>query len=259
MRAAHRVDVMRTVSGADGTPLAVRSSGPIAGHAPVLLIHGMGSDHSTWRSTAVMLRAAGRTVIAPDLRGHGRSAHSADYSLDSFAGDLGAVLDAFGVEQADVIGHSLGAHSALRLAMDQPSRVRSLVLEEVPPLPRDDADLAEDITPAAGFGERVRGVAALLRNPMPVLRCDRAVGEAVQRQFAVADPDWWVRLTGVTSRALVISGGTRSFLRPRHLRDLADAIPGSDFATIEAGHSVHRDAGAAFNSAVGTFLGLTRQ
>ena len=247
---------MRTVTGAGGTTLAVRTSGPIDTRPPVVLVHGMGSDHSTWRSTASMLRRAGRTVVAPDLRGHGRSAHTGDYSLGSFADDLLAVVDDLGVEQADVIGHSLGAHSALRLAMEHPSRVRSLVLEEVPPMPRDDADLAEETTMGAGLGERVRGIAALLRNPLPVLRCDRAVGEAVQQQFAVADPGWWARLPEVTTRTLVISGGTRSFLRPRHLRDLATALPESGFEQFDVGHSVHRDAGPAFNSAVGQFLGL---
>ncbi|MBD0021133.1 alpha/beta fold hydrolase [Gordonia pseudamarae] len=250
---------MRTVSGADGTTLAVRTSGPLgSGTTPVLLVHGMGSDHSTWRSTAALLRAAGRPVIASDLRGHGRSEHTTDYGLGTFADDLRAVIDALGVGQVDVIGHSLGAHAALRLAMDHPARVRSLVLEEVPPMPRDDADLAEEITMGAGLGERVRGVAALLRNPLPVLRSDRAVGEAVQRQFAAADPYWWDRLARVRSPALIVSGGSRSFLRPDHLRALAASLPGSDFTTIDIGHSVHRDAGTEFNSAVATFLGIGR-
>ena len=78
----------------------------------------------------------------------------------------------------------------------------------------------------------------------------------MQQQFAVADPGWWERLPEVTTRTLVISGGTRSFLQPRHLRDLATALPESGFEQFDVGHSVHRDAGPAFNSAVGQFLGL---
>lgn len=197
----------------------------------------MGSDHSTWRSTAALLRAAGRPVIASDLRGHGRSEHTTDYGLGTFADDLRAVIDALGVGQVDVIGHSLGAHAALRLAMDHPARLRSLVLEEVPPMPRDDADLAEEITMGAGLGERVRGVAALLRNPLPVLRSDRAVGEAVQRQFAAADPYWWDRLARVRSPALIVSGGSEFPATGSSARTAS--LPGSDFTTIDIGHGVH--------------------
>lgn len=218
---------------------------------PVLLVHGMGGDHSTWKQFSGDLSRAGRTVIAVDLRGHGRSGRAGRYGLADFATDLGVVLDELDVAQVDVVAHSLGAHSALRLAMVQPTRVRRLVLEEPPPMPLDDADLAENIEPAYGsLAERLRGIRALVANPMPLVRFDRAVHEAVTGQFGRTEPQWWDRLAEVPAPALVVSGGERSFLPPRHLRRIADTLPRGQFVTVASGHSVHRDRPRDFSALV---------
>lgn len=93
-----------------------------------------------------MLTAAGRPVLSVDLRGHGRSARTPGYLLDDFVDDLVFILDERGVDEVDVVGHSLGAQTSLRLAMREPGRVRRLVLEELPPMPRDQADLDEKLS-----------------------------------------------------------------------------------------------------------------
>ncbi|MEP9393531.1 MULTISPECIES: alpha/beta fold hydrolase [Gordonia] len=249
MRLLHRA----TQSG--DLALAVAAAGGTADRRPpVLLVHGMGGDHGTWRSFAAALRRAGRSVVAVDLRGHGRSGRADQYGLDTFADDLGFILDELDVPRVDVVAHSLGAQTALRLAMAQPDRVGSMVLEELPPMPRDQADLDEKIVVGAGLGERLRGIGSLLLNPMPVVRFDRAVGEQVGAEFAVAQPRWWDRLPGVSARTLIISGGTRSFLPPQHLRTVADTLPNARFEVIDAGHSVHRDRKADFARVAGGFL-----
>ncbi|KJR10349.1 alpha/beta fold hydrolase [Gordonia sihwensis] len=244
---------MRVIHSADPAEpdLAVDVSGcPTAGGPPVVLVHGMGGDHTTWHSTVRTLRATCRATVAVDLRGHGRSGRAADYRLDDFAADLGRVVDELRLVRLDLVGHSLGAHTALRYAMDRPDRVRRLVLEEIPPMPRDEADLAEQIAPTATLGERIRGVGALLARPGPFLRFDRSLPDTVLRQFDVPEPEWWARLNTVPASALVISGGARSFLPGRHLQSLADALPRGRMVTIDAGHSVHRDRGPEFLSAL---------
>lgn len=238
--------------GSTAPALAVRVSGAV-GHPslrPVVLVHGMGGDHTTWRSAAVALRLARRQVVAVDLRGHGRSGRADRYLLDDFRDDLRHVVDALDLDRFDMVAHSLGAHTALRVAMAEPDRIGRLVLEEPPPMPRDDADLAEGIAPTASLGQRVRGLAAVVADPRPLLRFDRAVPGAVGAQFERTDADWWESLAAVTAPALVISGGSRSFLPPRHLRRVAEALPSGDFAVIEAGHSVHRDRGREFADAM---------
>ncbi len=238
----------------DDLPLAVRISGPDDTRPPVLLVHGMAGDHTTWRRFAAALRRSGRRVVSVDLRGHGRSGHADSYRLDDFRDDLQFVVDALGVERFDLLGHSLGAHTALRLAIAQPGRVRRLVLEEVPPMPRDDADVDEGVVVSAGLGERLRGVRDVVTNPYPFLRFDRSLPDQVGTQFQVPEPDWWDALPTVSAPTLVISGGRRSFLPPHHLQTLSEALPAGRFRIIDAGHSVHRDRPAEFETAATDFL-----
>ncbi len=95
--------------------------------APLLLVHGYTDNSRSWSLLAPHL--ADRHLIAVDLRGHGASdAPACCYGPDSLAHDLGAFLDALGLESADVIGHSLGAMTALTLAATEPDRVGRLVL-----------------------------------------------------------------------------------------------------------------------------------
>lgn len=237
----------------DRPDLAVRLAGgePGAdGRRPVLLVHGMGSDHTTWRSVARALRVQGRAVIAVDLRGHGRSGHALHYRLDDFRDDLAHVLDALGVDETDVVAHSLGAHTALRLAMAQPERIARLVLEEPPPMPGTDDDLAEQIVPrSSSLREKARTVRAVAVRPRPFLSFDRLVPASVLLQFRQVDRRWWEGLPAVQAPVLVVSGGERSFLPPRHLHRLAAALPDAEFTTIDSGHNVHRDSPTDFLAA----------
>lgn len=234
--------------------LGVRVSGDDQDRPPVMLVHGMAGDHTTWHAFARAMRRAGRTVLSVDLRGHGRSGRAETYRLDDFRDDLKFVLDDLEIDEVDVVAHSLGAQTALRLAMDVPDRVRHLVLEEIPPMPRDQGHVDEGIVVAATLGERVRGLGWAVRNPWPLIRFDRRVGTEVAPQFETPDPDWWAHLDVVTASVLIISGGRRSFLPPRHLRTLSEVLPDAGYVEIDAGHSVHRDKPVEFGSAVEGFL-----
>jgi pimeloyl-ACP methyl ester carboxylesterase len=102
--------------------------------APILLIHGFGSNHEVnWVATGWVetLKRAGRRVIAFDNRGHGQS--SVFYNADAYdpavmAHDAVAVLDALGIEQADIMGYSMGGRIASFMALEHPQRVRKLIL-----------------------------------------------------------------------------------------------------------------------------------
>ena len=247
------VNTLTRIDGPGTVRLAVRTSGPLT-DKPVLLVHGMGGDHQTWRSLAGELRAGGRTVITYDQRGHGRSSRSKSYLLNDFRDDLSFVLDGLGVGEVDVIGHSLGGQTAIRLAGLDPSRIGKLVLEEIPPMPRHQSDVDEHIVPFSGVADRVRGLWSTVRYPGPVLRFDHRMSDIVGRQFESIDTAWWESLAQLTFPTLVVSGGQRSFLPPRHLVSLADALPDGHFGQVEAGHSVHRDRTREFNQLVTEFL-----
>jgi pimeloyl-ACP methyl ester carboxylesterase len=94
----------------------------------VLAVHGITGNHLWWAETVRAL--AGRaTVLAPDLRGRSLSAGlPGPYGLGAHVADLVDVLDGHGVQQATVVGHSMGGFVAARLAAAHPERVRGLVL-----------------------------------------------------------------------------------------------------------------------------------
>lgn len=96
---------------------------------PVVLLHGIGDAHASFAPCWPFLPSWLR-VIAPTQRGHGDASKPAEdaYRLRHFANDLGALLDALGLESAWIAGHSMGAAVALRFALDAPSRTRGLFL-----------------------------------------------------------------------------------------------------------------------------------
>ncbi len=98
---------------------------------PVVLLHGLTATHRYVVMGSRALERSGHRVIAYDARGHGRSGPAPDpgaYGYEDLAADLLRVLDERGVERAVLAGASMGAHTALRLALEQPERVAGLVL-----------------------------------------------------------------------------------------------------------------------------------
>ena len=100
-----------------------------AGSGPgLVLVHGLGGAAENWVELAPELAARAR-VIAPDLPGHGGSSPlAAAPNLNPFADRVADVLEGEGVSGATVVGHSLGASVALRLAIRRPELVSGIVL-----------------------------------------------------------------------------------------------------------------------------------
>jgi pimeloyl-ACP methyl ester carboxylesterase len=152
---------------------AVRLAGDVAGAGPpVVLLHGLTATRRYVVMGSRALERAGHRVIAYDARGHGASSPAPDragYEYEDLAGDLAAVLDAAGVRSAVLAGASMGAHTALRLALASPERVTGLVLITPafdPEAPRDDAELARWDALARGLREGgVEGFVAAYGEP----------------------------------------------------------------------------------------------
>ena len=102
---------------------------------PVLLLHGWPDSAYLWRNQIPFLVVNGFHAIAPDLRGFGRSDRPegvAAYSLQNAVGDVVGILDAFGIDAADIVGHDWGAAVAWFTATAHPDRVQKLVVLSVP-------------------------------------------------------------------------------------------------------------------------------
>ena len=102
-------------------------SGESLGVPTVLAVHGVTGSHRCWDLVAGQL--PGFRVIAPDLRGRGRSnTLPGPFGMAQHADDLADVLDFLGVGQAVVLGHSMGGHVSVVFAHRHSGRVASLVL-----------------------------------------------------------------------------------------------------------------------------------
>jgi pimeloyl-ACP methyl ester carboxylesterase len=235
---------IRTVTVALVT-VSFRESGDPAGPAAVLL-HGGSSSSATWDRLAAVLVAAGRHVIAADLRGHGRTSRTRDYPLAGYGDDIRGLLDALGIGSAALVGHSLGGYAASVLAQREPGRITRLVLEE-PGLPARDAVRARSMSGPRFVLPALAGLA--LRHGYD----RRAVISAV-RQLRVPDPAWWARLPLITAPTLLITGGPTSHVPPRQLAEMAQLIPHCGVVTIPAGHRVHSRRPEQFLAAAVPFL-----
>ena len=100
-----------------------------AGSGPaLLLLHGIGNNCQTWSGVIDRL-AESHTVIAPDLLGHGASDKPrGDYSIAAYANGMRDLLSVLDIEQATVVGHSLGGGIALQFAYQFPERCERLAL-----------------------------------------------------------------------------------------------------------------------------------
>lgn len=96
--------------------------------APWLLIHGAGHDHGVWLDIANALSAAGERVIVPELPAHGGSTGEPIADIEGMAAWVLKLVDALGLAQVRLCGHSMGSLVALAAAGAAPQRVAGLAL-----------------------------------------------------------------------------------------------------------------------------------
>lgn len=112
--------------------IAEQGQGPL-----VLLLHGWPESWYSWRHQFGALTAAGYRVVAPDQRGYARSEQPPDvtsYTLLHLVGDVIALIEELGEEQAVVVGHDWGAPVAWTAAMLRPDKVRAVAGLSIPPI-----------------------------------------------------------------------------------------------------------------------------
>jgi pimeloyl-ACP methyl ester carboxylesterase len=200
---------------------------------PVVLLGGTGTTADDWDPIAAQL-CADRLVFAVDLRGHGRSDWPGTYAISLMASDVAGLLPMLPAPQVDLVGHSLGGLVACQVAASEPARVRRLVLEDVGmPYPRATA------APARPPGR---------------LSFDWAVVEQVRPEIDEPDSRWPEVIAAIRAPALVIGGGTSSFLPQQHVRELATTLADGAHVTIDAGHLVHATRPAEFIAELRSFL-----
>lgn len=195
------------------------------GAPPVILLHGIGGDHTTWSVVADHLADRYR-VYAVDQRGHGSSDRADRYSFRLMAEDVWALADELGLEEVRLVGHSMGGLVALIAAQLRPDRVAGLVVEEAPPpvaMDRPPLDPPDEETPY-----------------------DFALINQIRAELREPDHANWADLDRLTMPVLVLAGGPTSALPQEPMPDVAQQIPGARLETVAVGHGIHSEAPVEF-------------
>jgi pimeloyl-ACP methyl ester carboxylesterase len=257
----------------------------------LLVIHGGPDwDHSYLRVPLDRL-AGTRRVLLPDLRGCGRSTSGlalADYSWDAAVRDLLGLLDALGIDRADVLGFSTGGSIAQRLALAAPGRVGRLIVASSSALPVSEDALDPDLReqqaarlaqgealgpdPGELSGAAVNRANALRSAPANVWRPEK-LAEYLERLAQVRFtgewlPGWHAGILGParpedSAKRLAALGipilllhGRQDLTFPAALAlAAADMIPAARAVVLEsAGHMAHIDQPDAWLTALRDFL-----
>ncbi len=155
----------------DGVRGRTAKSAP-ASARPLILLHGLLLSQEMHRTLAEDLAAHGNRVITVDLLGHGKSDRPRDmwrYSMANYGREVVALMDHLNIEQAAVMGTSLGANAALEVASSRPERLRGLVIE-MPVLDNGLLGSALAFTPllvALTFGEPAMKVLSRVTRAVP--------------------------------------------------------------------------------------------
>ncbi|MFC8709282.1 alpha/beta fold hydrolase [Streptomyces sp. NPDC057197] len=224
--------------GTPGTP-GTSSPGPAAAAPPVLLLHGFGSDGDRdWVATGTVraLTDAGRTVLVPDLPGHGDSpapSAAAEAGAPALAAALLTVLDEAGATAFDAVGYSLGARLLWELAGAAPDRLRRAVLGGLSPAePFEAVDVralhravADGTEPADPFTAMIAG--------MVRAHGDRAAALALcvegLRGTPFAPRGW----AGATPPVFVVGADD---VMTRGIERIVAGIEGAELTTVPGGH-----------------------
>ncbi len=260
----------------DGLRWEVRACGT---GKPLLLLHGFTGRGTAWGAHAAAFAHAFR-VISVDLPGHGRSGTATPerMTVERTADDLAAILRRTVAAPADVLGYSLGARVALRLAIAHSSVVRRLVLESPSAGLRTEAERATRRRADEDMATRLEadGIDAFVteweRQPvfashvaLPPARAARlhamrlanrpgGLAASLRSAGQGAMEPLFDRLDTVAAPTLVIAGALDDRGRPRAER-VARGIPGARLEIIDhAGHTPHEEQPRAFRRLALDFL-----
>jgi 3-oxoadipate enol-lactonase len=246
--------------------------------APLVLLHGFPLDHTMWRAQIEALSGVCQ-VIAPDLRGFGRSSLAsgdAEQGVDmrQYAADVMAVLDHLGVSQPAILcGFSMGGYVLWQAVRAYPDRVRAIVLCDTKAGADSDAARAARLSGAeevlrSGTGPlaesllpKLLAVQTLENQPDVVGEVDQLIRRTAPEAVAAAGrgmarrPDVSGDLPGIQVPALVVVGAEDSISPPGEMREIAQALPDAEFVEVPAaGHMSPMENPAAVSEALVRFV-----
>jgi esterase len=237
---------------------------------PLILLHGLFGSSSNWRSVARYLGDT-YTVLSVDLRNHGASPWADWMDYVGMAEDVLQLMDLLSLDEAAVLGHSMGGKTAMALALLHSRRVSRLLVVDIAPVPYSDT-----LTP---FAEAMRTAVVLAAASRAEVqgRLQRSVPEPGVVPFLMQNLltqngrfDWRINLAGISGSmpqlcafpvellgarferpVTVIAGANSTYVVRRDGADFQPMFPCIEVDVVpDAGHWVHADQPAAFLASV---------
>jgi pimeloyl-ACP methyl ester carboxylesterase/acyl carrier protein len=274
----NEVNMEETYLDVRGLQLCLCTWGPVNG--PVILcLHGILEQGAAWLDVAVRLAQKGYRVVAPDLRGHGKSDHvgkGGSYNLLDFLGDIDAIASNLTNKPFTLVGHSLGSVVAAMFASVRPQKIAKLVLvETILPTESNNEETAENLAnhldylaspPKHQIFPDVETAAERLLLATPALSAKKALKlaqrilEPCQGGFrwrwasilltragigfnGISKSKYLGLLKCLTVPITLIYGNRSNFNRPEDLSEQEKAMPNAHKIVISGGHNLHLESG----------------
>ncbi len=242
---------------------------------PLVLIAGLASDGASWAPVTPHLTSHAK-VILPDNRGCGQTrAKQSEVTIEAIADDIIALLNHLEIEQANILGHSMGGVIAMTIAARRPDRLRRLVLSattpEVPPRARSIIETLVSLREAGAPEEDwYRAFFHWLFHP-PFFESEAAVGAAIamarayphaqspgdmRRQVdALRDYDASALPAQIEAETLILAGEGDLLFPPQAIAENFRPLKNCRIEIIaDAAHSLQWDQPESFARAVVQFL-----
>lgn len=245
------------------------------GKPPLVIMHGLFGSGRNWQSTAKQLTDR-FTVYSLDLRNHGLSAHADDMDYSLMAADVVEFLDEHGLNNATVLGHSMGGKVAMAFALSHPDRVQKLIIVDIAPIAYqhnfDDILQVLNSVPLADISSRKQADEYLAKK-IDVLSLRQFLLQNLT-PISFGGYQWRVNLKSIennmdaimgfpteglnttfTKPTLFINGGKSTYLSPKYQSAALALFPNGAIQTVaNAGHWPHIESPAEFMEYLNQFL-----
>lgn len=240
---------------------------------PIIILHGLFGTLDNWKTIATRL-SEDYLVYIIDQRNHGKSPHTEDFSYPLMAEDLYAFMDDNWIQQATIIGHSMGGKVAMEFALEYPEMVNRLIVVDIAPQENEpghqvifDAMLSLDMDQL----ESRKQADELLQKKIPDFAVRQFLLKNIKRSkeggyqwkmnLPVIYEHYSEVLAAITSDeifeepTLFLNGGRSDYVNDSNIPGIKALFSDVQFKTIEeAGHWIHADAPDQFLSIVKSFL-----
>lgn len=241
---------------------------------PFFILHGYLGMSDNWKTLAQRFAQQGYQVHALDLRNHGRSFHSDEFTYEAMAQDLIEYADAHNLPAFDLLGHSMGGKLAMFVATENPDRIQKLIIADM--APRYYRPHHQDIMAglnAVDFTKKPDRVQ--VEHVLSAYVSDKGTRQFLMKSLYWVEPGqlgWRFNLPVFNEKidnigqalpegavfkkpTLFLKGANSNYISERDFADIDTHFPDSEIVTIaNAGHWLHAEHPEDFYEAVIAFL-----